>query len=182
VKLKKWFELKKKLKNMGYRAVPNKSDRYKQGKYNLIHPSKYLGSPSDIWYRSSWEYKLYFYLDNDPRVLHWNVEGITIPYEIQIDGKWQTCRYHPDAYCEIQKLDGTVSKTAIEIKPYAETIPPEQPKKDTLKSLENYEYRMKLFLRNLAKWKTAKEFCNKRGIDFFVMTEKWFDGHSVKLF
>lgn len=173
---------------MGYRAEPNSpkrsdgKDKYKQGKYNLVYPNKYLGDPTMIWWRSGWEYKLYFYLDNEPRVLKWNVEGITIPYEIEENGKWKTCRYHPDCYAEIQKHDGTISKTVIEIKPYNETIPPEQPKKETLKSLENYEYRMKLFLRNLNKWKAAKIYCEKRGIEFFVMTEKFFEVLSVKLF
>ena len=172
---------------MAYRAVPNKPEKYSQGKYNLINSSKYLGSPDDIWFRSSWEYKLYFYLDNEPRVLKWNVEGTTIPYEIEtIDSrgnkKWETCRYHPDCFAEIKKLDGTISKTMLEIKPYAETIPPVYPKRQTAKSLENHEYRMKMFLKNLAKWKTAKEYCNRRGIDFFVMTEKFFDDHSVKIF
>lgn len=174
---------------MGYRAVPNgpkRSDgknKYSQGKYTLIHPSKYLGDPTVIYYRSSWEYKLYFHMDSNPKVLHWNVEGITIPYEIQINEKWETHRYFPDVYCEVLKSDGTVSKTAVEIKPYAETQPPVAPKKDTLKALENYEYRMKLFLRNLAKWKAAKEYCNKRGIEFSVLTEKYFEENNlVKLF
>jgi hypothetical protein len=164
---------------MGYRAIPNKSDKYKQGKYNLIHPSKYSGDQSVIYYRSSWEYKLYFYLDNEPRVTKWNVEGITIPYEIQINEKWETHRYHPDCYAEIQSQDGTIKRSAIEIKPYNETIPPVAPKKDTLKALENYEYRMKLFLRNLSKWKAAKEYCNKRGIEFVVLTEKYFEENNL---
>ena len=167
---------------MGYRAKPNKNEKYSQGKYNLINPSKYLGSPLDIWFRSSWEYKLYFYLDNEPRVLKWNVEGITIPYEMMVNDKWVTMRYFPDAYCEIQKTDGSITKNLIEIKPYAETIPPVYPKRVTAKSLENHEYRMKMFLKNLAKWKAAKTFCEKRGLDFFVMTEKFFDDHAVKIF
>lgn len=167
---------------MGYRAKPNKSDKYVQGQYNLINPKKYLGDPSVIYFRSSWEYKLYFYLDNEPRVIHWNVEGITIPYEMQDNGKWNTMRYHPDAYAEIQKTDGTITKNVIEIKPYNETIPPEYPKRVTAKSLENHEYRLRTYLKNINKWKTAKEFCEKRGYNFFVMTEKYFDGHSVKIF
>ncbi len=173
---------------MGYRAKPNSpkrsdgKDKYKQGTYNLINPSKYLGDPSVIYWRSSWEYKLYFFLDNEPRVLKWNVEGTTIPYEIEINERWETCRYHPDCYCEIQKLDGSISKTLLEIKPYAETIPPVYPKRVTAKSLENHEYRQKMFLRNLAKWTAAKKYCDKKGIDFHVMTEKFFEGHSVKIF
>jgi hypothetical protein len=178
---------------MGYRAVPNSpktssgKDRYRQGQYNLINPSKYLGDPTCIYWRSSWEYKLYFFLDNEPRVLKWNVEGITIPYEMEVtDGsgrkKWETMRYHPDAYCEIKQLDGVVTKNVIEIKPYNETIPPEYPKRVTAKSLETHEYRLKMFLKNFNKWKKAKEWCEKRGLNFFVMTEKYFEKHDVKLF
>ena len=167
---------------MGYRAVPNKGDKYTQGPYTLIHPSKYLGDPTHIYFRSSWEFKLYYYMDTNPRVLHWNVEGITIPYEIMENEKWTTNRYYPDCYAEIQKLDGTIQYVAIEIKPYAETQPPVPPKRNTPKALENHEYRQKLFLKNLAKWKTAQDFLKKRGIEFFIMTEKFFDDKSVKLF
>jgi len=173
---------------MGYRAKPNSpkrangKDKYNQGQYNLINPKKYLGDPTVIYWRSSWEYKLYFYLDNEPRVLKWNVEGMTIPYEIETNGKWTTCRYHPDAYAEIQKLDGTINTVALEIKPEAETIPPVYPKRVTAKSLENHEYRLKLFIRNMSKWKYAKEYCNKRGIEFWLLTERYFDNHSVKIF
>jgi len=167
---------------MGYRAKPNRPNVYKQGAYNIINLDKYLGDPSCVWYRSSWEYKLYFFMDNESRVLHWNVEGMTIPYEINENGHWETRRYHPDCYAEIQKLDGNIRKVAIEIKPHAETEPPVMPKRITAKSLENHEYRMKLFLINFNKWKAAKEFCTRRGIEFFVMDETFFDGHSVKIF
>lgn len=167
---------------MGYRQKPNKPDKYIQGVYNLINPNKYLGQPENIYFRSSWEYKLYFFMDNEPRVLHWNVEGMTIPYEINENGHWETRRYHPDCYAEIQKSDGNIRKVAIEIKPHAETEPPKMPKRITAKSLENHEYRMKLFLINFNKWKAAKEFCTRRGIEFFVMDETFFDGHSVKIF
>jgi len=173
---------------MGYRAAPNSPkdskgrDKYFQGKYELINPEKYLGSTDSIYYRSSWEYKLYHWIDINERVLKWNVEGITIPYEYEENGKWTTHRYFPDVYCEVQKLDGTISKTAIEIKPYNETIAPETPKKETPKSLINHEYRLRLFLKNINKWKTAKEFCERRGIDFIIITEKFFDDKNVKIF
>ncbi len=173
---------------MGYRAKPNSpktasgKDKYHQGQYNLINPSKYLGDPTVIYWRSSWEYKLYFYLDNEPRVLKWNVEGITIPYEIETKGKWETCRYHPDCYAEIQRLDGSIHKVVLEIKPETETHPPVMPKRVTAKSLENHEYRLKLFIRNLAKWDAAKKYCDKRGLEFHLLSEKYFEDHSVKIF
>lgn len=167
---------------MGYRAQPNKSSKYKQGKYTLVNNDKYLGDPTTIFYRSGWELKLYTFLDLNERVLKWNVEGITIPYQIENDGKWTTHRYYPDCYAEVQKLDGTISKTAIEIKPSSETIPPTMPKNVTAKSLETHEYRMKMFLRNINKWKTAKEYCNRKGIDFFILTEKHFEDKNIKIF
>ena len=168
---------------MGYRAKPNKSDKYVQGQYNLINPRKYLGDPTVIYFRSSWEYKLYFFLDNEPRVLKWNVEGITIPYTVKNENdRWETLGYHPDAYAEIQQLNGDITKNVIEIKPYKETIPPDYPKKVTAKSLETHEYRLRLFLKNMNKWKAAKEFCDKRGLNFWLLTEKYFEKHEVKLF
>lgn len=173
---------------MGYRAKPNGpktskgKDKYIQGKYNLINSSKYLGDPTTIFFRSSWEYKLYFYLDNEPRVLKWNVEGITITYEMMENGKWTTLRYYPDAYCEIQRTDGKIDKVVIEIKPYNETIPPKEPKNLTAKALENHEYRLRTFLKNINKWKKAKEYCDKRGLVFFLLTEKFFDDKQVKIF
>lgn len=167
---------------MGYRAAPNKSDKYTQGKYNLINPQKYLGDPTNIWFRSSWEYKTYFFLDNENRVLKWNIEGLTIPYEMLENGRWTTMRYYPDCYAEIQSANGVVTKNVIEIKPYNETIAPVLPKRITAKSLENHEYRLKTYLKNINKWKAAKDFCDKRGINFFVLTEKYFDDKQIKIF
>jgi len=182
---------------MGYRAKPNKGDKYSQGKYNLLNPPKYLGDPTCIYFRSSWEYKLYFFLDNNPRVLKWNVEGVTIPYEIMENQKWTTNRYYPDAYCEILKLDGSISKVVIEIKPWNEyspgskkgtetentpLLPPIPPQSKTLKALENYEYKLKTFQKNILKWKAAKNFCDKKGLEFYVLTERAFNETGVKLF
>jgi len=174
---------------MGYRAKPNGpktssgKDKYVQGTYNIINQKKYLGDPTVVYFRSSWEYKLYFYLDNEPRVIRWNIEGITIPYEMKDDkGNWNTMRYHPDAYAEIVALDGSISKNVIEIKPYNETIPPEHPKRITAKSLENHEYKLRTYLKNINKWDAAKKYCDKRGLNFMVMTEKYFDGKQVKIF
>lgn len=168
---------------MGYRAEPNMGQKYAQGKYNLINPSKYLGDPTSIFFRSSWEYKLYFHLDNDQNVQKWNVEGITIPYEIMENNHWTTNRYFPDCYAEIKKPDGSIRKVVLEIKPYAETQVPDQPKKNTLKALENYEYRMRMYIKNLNKWKAAKEYCDKRGFEFHLLTERYFkDNDLIKIF
>lgn len=166
---------------MGYRAAPNNS-RYHQGKYNLQNPDKYLGDPTVIYFRSKWEYNFYRYLDANERILKWNCEGITITYEVQENNTTHTKRYFPDCYAKILNSDGTVSEFVFEIKPWAETQIPKEPKKFSMKANENYEYRLRTFQKNLLKWESANKFCEKRGIKFKVITEKFFDDKSVKLF
>lgn len=34
--------------------------KYKQGKYLLQNPEKYLGDPTNVIYRSSWEFFFFF--------------------------------------------------------------------------------------------------------------------------
>ena len=41
--------------------VPN-NRRYQQGTYKCNNPDKYLGDLERVYYRSSWEKKLYYYL------------------------------------------------------------------------------------------------------------------------
>jgi hypothetical protein len=118
----------------------------------------------------------------EPKVLKWNVEGVTIPYQIEMNGKWSTHRYHPDVYCEILRGDGTIKRVILEIKPENETKPPIPPKIMTAKSLENHEYRLKTYLKNLNKWKAAKEYCDKRSIEFFLLTQEYFKDKQIKIF
>jgi hypothetical protein len=173
---------------MGYRAQPNGITRsngkkmYHQGKYELINSDKYLGDPTNIWYRSGWEQKLYRWADVSEDILKWNVEGTTIPYEMEENGNWKTHRYYPDIYCEIKKPNGTTTKALIEIKPSAELAPPIMPKKLTGKSLENHEYRLRTYLKNINKWTAAKDFCERRGIEFVLLTEKHFENTDIKIF
>ena len=134
---------------MGYRAMPNNikdsrgRDKYKNGIYSVINPNKYLGDINMVIFRSGWEYKLYRWLDMNDKVVKWNVEGITIPYQMEDNGKWKTLSYHPDCYAEVQKGDGTIDRLVIEIKPYAETIPPVMSKNMTAKTFPLYWHKMR---------------------------------------
>lgn len=166
---------------MGYRKQPN-NNKYNQGKYNLINKDKYLGDPTVIFFRSGWEYKFYKYLDENERVIKWNCEGITLTYEVLEGNTYTTKRYYPDCYIKLQNNDDTVVEYIVEIKPWAETQLPKEPKKFTIKANENYEYRLKTYQKNLLKWKSAKEYCDRRGIKFFILTEKYFDDKNIKLF
>ena len=39
--------------------------------------------------------------------------------------------------------------------------------------LENYEYSLRMFKKNLHKWAYTKEWCEKRNLTFKIITEEW---------
>lgn len=172
---------------MGNNHQPN-NKRYQQGTYKPMNPDKYLGDLERCYYRSSWEKKLYYYLDTNKRVLKWAAEGIAVPYEINENGNWSTHKYYPDAYCEFMMSDGNTRKVVLEIKPwnqYRNLEPPKEPKTKTMTSLRNYEYALITFQKNIIKWQAAKKFCERRGIEFYIITQEFFkdkDNPKVKLF
>lgn len=47
----------------------------------------------------------------------------------------------------------------------------EIPKDVTLKKLKSLEYKFKMAQKNLEKWQTMIEWCNKKGYEFIVVTE-----------
>lgn len=147
--------------------------RYKQGHYVIQYPEKYLGS-YPILYRSSWEKAFCRYCDLNENVKKWSAEGIEIPYKITNDkNQVETHRYYPDFYLEMTKNDNKESyeRILVEIKPKAECTLPEKPKKHTLKMLENYEYALRTHKKNLHKWAFTREWCERKGIKFIIITE-----------
>lgn len=163
---------------------PTKQDKYHQGlfipknKHKLGKVNQYGG----VIYRSSWEKKVFNYLDLNDNVVAWMSEGIEIPYFLveSKDGEYtnKPHRYYPDIYYELKREDGTITKVVAEIKPYIETVKPIAPKNPTAKSLQNFEYAIKMYLKNLAKWESAIEWCNKKGYTFIIITEKTFNFKS----
>ena len=59
----------------------------------------------------------------------------------------------------------------IEIKPKSEIQQPSPPKRQTLKMLENYEYALKTYKKNIHKWEFAKAWCERKGLKFIIITE-----------
>lgn len=148
--------------------------RYKQGHYVIQYPEKYLGS-YPIIYRSSWEHAFCKFCDLNENVTKWSAEGIEIPYKITNDiGQVETHRYYPDFYLEMIKNDDkeTHQRLLVEIKPKAECILPVKPKTHTLKMLENYEYALRTHKKNLHKWAFTREWCEKNGLKFIIITEE----------
>lgn len=140
--------------------------RYYQGKFKPKNPKKYLGDPSNIEYRSSWELKCMNHFDQASYILGWNSEEIIIPYISPKDTKYH--RYFIDFLIVTKDDNGEKVVTLIEVKPEKEKYPPKrQGKKKSrfLKEAITYEV-------NQAKWAAARKYCEKKGWRFMIMTEK----------
>lgn len=147
--------------------------KFKQGIYKPVNESKYI-QPNDrtmnknIYptYRSSFELKCFRYVDSNPAVSKWSAEPFAIPYLKPTD--LQIHRYFIDVFIEFKSGD----RFLVEIKPYAETIPPKKPKKITNKSEMRYQRAMETYLINQAKWEAARAYANKNNMKFIILTEK----------
>lgn len=133
--------------------------RFRQGKYTPRHPEKYIGNVNTIRYMSSWELRLFQFLDNNPNILRWASEEIAIPYIKPTDGKVH--RYFPDCYVEYQNKYGQIVKEILEVKP----------KEQTRLSKRAKLVEAVTFAINKAKWAAADEWCKQRGLTFRVITQ-----------
>lgn len=138
---------------------------YLQGKYTPKNPQKYVGDYRNIVYRSSWELKLFKFVDNNPNILAWGSEEIVIPYFNEMDGKPH--RYFPDLVVKYKTKTGEIKKALIEVKPSAQTRPPEKKSKNT----KRYLNEIVTWETNKAKWNAAKAWCERNGMMFLLMTE-----------
>lgn len=136
-----------------------------KGRYRVLNPSKYKGNLSEIVYRSSWELKFMRWCDVNASVLEWGSETVVIPYKSPVDNKFH--RYFVDFYVKIKNKDNKIVKYLVEIKPDKFTKPPQIPKKQSKKFIQEvFQYGT-----NQAKWKAADEFCQDRGMKFLILTE-----------
>ena len=140
-----------------------------QGRFKPKNPSKYMGDPTNIIYRSGWELKLMSYLDTHVNVLQWSSEEVVIPYRSPIDGKRH--RYFPDFYVEQINTFGKLDKILIEVKPKYQTVPPAIQTTKTKKPTKRYINEVKTWGVNQAKWEAAQEYCKDRGWKFQLITE-----------
>ena len=138
-----------------------KSKRYpKPIKFTPKNPNKYRGDYSNIISRSSWELRVFKWLDNNPSVLEWNSEEIVIPYLSPVDNKFH--RYFPDVWVKIKGSDNRIKTYLIEIKPEYQIQEPEVKKRIT----KQYITEVCTYAINQAKWKAAREYCLDRKWEF----------------
>jgi hypothetical protein len=131
-----------------------------KGRFIAKNPQKYLGNPGNIIFRSSWELKLFQWLDRTPAVMQWASEEFSIPYLSPVDNAVH--QYYPDALVIYKDKFGNLKKEIVEIKPYKETVlTPKATDRDKM-----------ALIMNTAKWKAAARFAELQGMTFRVITEK----------
>lgn len=131
-----------------------------KGRFIPKNPQKYLGNADKIIFRSSWEVKLFKWLDTTPAVLQWASEEFSIPYLHPFEKR--VANYYPDALVIYKDKYGNLKKEIVEIKPYKETVL-------TPRATDRDKYALAV---NQAKWKAAATFAEQQGMSFRVITEK----------
>lgn len=134
-------------------------------KYKPINPSKYVGDPTNIIMRSSWETKFAIWCDKNPSVLKWNSEETIVPYVSPVDNKAH--RYFIDFKIQVRTTNGSTKTYLVEIKPDYQTRPPVAPSRKTKKFLQE----VMTWGVNEAKWKAATNYARDRGWEFIILTE-----------
>jgi hypothetical protein len=136
------------------------------GKFTPKNPNKYLGDPTNIWYRSLWERRIMVHLDENSAVIEWSSEEIIIPYLSPVDNRWH--RYFPDFFVKVKNKEGLMESMILEVKPFKQAVPP----KPTGRVTKRYITEVMNWGVNESKWKAATEYCKDRMWKFKVVTEK----------
>lgn len=133
--------------------------KFSRGVYKIKNPEKYIGTGQPK-YRSSWERTFMLFCDNNPSIEKWASESIKIPYKDPLTGKATV--YVPDFL--IIYLDKNLKKHAelIEIKPSNQMI---------LEKVGKNPYNQAQYVKNMAKWAAATNFCKHNGMRFRVINE-----------
>jgi len=132
--------------------------KYAQGKYTVKNPEKYIGKRVPT-YRSSWEFTFMSFCDNNPAVLYWASEAISIPYFNPVKGR-QTI-YVPDFLVVYVDANQKKHTEIVEIKPSTET---------TMESARSYRDKLMVAM-NMAKWAAADSWARANNMRFRVVTE-----------
>lgn len=136
-----------------------------KGRFIPKNPKKYSGDPTNIIFRSSWELKVFKYLDENTNILEWSSEELFVPYVSPVDNRVH--RYFPDVVVKMRLPDNTIKTMMLEVKPASQTKEPEIPSRRTRKFVTE----VLTWSVNQAKWKSATEYCADRGWEFKLITE-----------
>jgi len=134
--------------------------------YNPKNIKKYIGDYTKINCRSLWERNVCKFCDENDSITKWSFEEVVIPYLNPIDRKIHN--YFPDFLIQFKDKTG-IKSWMVEVKPKKQTY---------LK--ENASKKEKItWVINDAKWKAAKAYCDKNGLEFKLLTEKELFNNAV---
>jgi|TARA_E500000318_G_C3514867_1_gene193905 hypothetical protein len=143
-----------------------KNKNFKQGLYKPVNIEKYVGKKLP-YYRSGWELKFFKWADCNERIKKWGSENVIIPYLNPLDNKVH--RYFVDNFILFTDKNGNDNKFIVEIKPSKQTKRPISSKN---KKSTTMLYEQKTYVQNVAKWKAASKWADKKGYKFLIVTEK----------
>jgi hypothetical protein len=133
--------------------------KFSQGTFTPKNTEKYIGNGIPR-YRSSWELTVMKMLDENEGIQQWASESIKIPYRDPFTGKATV--YVPDFLVVYTDKDQKKHAEVWEIKPknqaFAESVG-----KNNLNQAQ--------YIKNMAKWEVARQYCAKMGLTFRVITE-----------
>ena len=134
-----------------------------KGLYKPTNPKKYVGNTNQIVYRSLLERRFMRYCDLNKDIKFWASEELPVRYYNPLDKRYH--RYFPDFV--VKTVNG--DKYMIEIKPSRQAVKPKPPKANKSKRYmrESFEY-----IKNQAKWSAARQYCEDKGMQFKIITEK----------
>lgn len=159
-----------------------KTDTHKR-RYQILNPHKYLPTGAPLVSKSDWEYKMFRILDTNEFVIKWGyeVKSCCIQYLHPSTGRYAT--YFPDFIVQTKDANGKVRVMMIEVKPAKFTQEPKPPAplkpsatpEQVMKwNKRNNTYQSNLldYRVNIAKWMSAKAFCESKGMIFQLVTDK----------
>lgn len=138
-----------------------------QGWFPLKNREKYIGKQLPF-FRSLYEFRVMNYFDLNKNVIRWSSENIIIPYKLPHENKIR--RYIVDFYVEIKNTDGVIKKFLVEVKPLDFSVKPQLPKSNRI--TKSYKIKAINYIINFYKWQAAQKYCESRGLEFKVLTEK----------
>ena len=158
-----------------------KKREYKKGEYPLKNPKKYIGKCKP-YYKSSYEQRMMYWLDENTKVLEWSYEPHYIEYLSHTPSnypEWANAltdnsihKYFVDFYAKLLDSSGNVVTYILEIKPYIQTIKPIEPKNKNKKNVKRFVEETKEYIKNMNKWEAAENYASQKGIKFTVLTER----------
>ena len=126
--------------------------------YRPVNRNKLLNRMSP-YCRSSWEYQFAKWCDFNEHIVSWGFEYTVVPYYY----KGRIKRYFVDFTVNFD--DGRT--ILFEIKPSKQTKPPKSKSRKT----KRYLYESETFAINSLKWQSAKQYADKKGYVFQILTE-----------